>query len=82
MDLYKRAGAKYFVALANHHDNFDCYDSKYQPWNSTKIGPMKDIVGTWAKSARDHGMRFGVSVHASHTWSWFEPSQARIRMAR
>jgi alpha-L-fucosidase len=75
MDLYKRAGAKYFCALANHHDNFDCYDSKYQPWNSTKIGPMKDIVGTWAKAARDHGMRFGVSVHASHTWSWFEPSQ-------
>ena len=32
--LYKRAGAKYFVALANHHDNFDCYDSKYQPWNT------------------------------------------------
>ena len=27
IDLYKRAGAKYFVALANHHDNFDCFDS-------------------------------------------------------
>jgi alpha-L-fucosidase len=75
MDLYKRAGAKYFCALANHHDNFDCYDSKYQPWNSTRIGPMKDIVGTWAKAARDHGMRFGVSVHASHAWSWFEVAQ-------
>jgi alpha-L-fucosidase len=75
MDLYKRAGAKYFIALANHHDNFDCYDSKYQPWNSTKIGPMKDIVGTWANSARAHGMRFGVSVHASHAWSWLEVSQ-------
>ena len=25
--LYKRAGARYFVALANHHDNFDCFDS-------------------------------------------------------
>jgi alpha-L-fucosidase len=75
MDLYKRAGAKYFVALANHHDNFDCYDSKYQPWNSTKIGPMKDLVGGWAKAARDHGMRFGVSVHASHARSWFEVSQ-------
>ena len=32
--LYKRAGAQYFFALANHHDNFDLYDSKYQPWNS------------------------------------------------
>ncbi len=41
IDLYKRAGAKYFVALANHHDNFDCFDSKYQPWNSVNIGPIE-----------------------------------------
>src|SRR6516165_9592352 len=34
MQLYKAAGAKYFMALANHHDNFDTYDSKWQPWNS------------------------------------------------
>src|SRR5262245_37124895 len=39
--LYKRAGAQYFFALANHHDNFDNWDSKYQPWNSVKIGPKK-----------------------------------------
>jgi alpha-L-fucosidase len=75
MGLYKRAGAKYFVALANHHDNFDCYDSKYQPWNSVKIGPKKDIVGTWEKAARDAGLRFGVTVHAARAWSWFEPAQ-------
>jgi hypothetical protein len=30
--LYKRAGAQYFFAMANHHDNFDMWDSKYQPW--------------------------------------------------
>ncbi len=74
MALYKRAGAKYFVALANHHDNFDAYDSKYQPWNSVNVGPKKDIVGTWAKAARAHGLRFGVSNHSSHTWHWFQPA--------
>jgi len=43
--LYKKAGAKYFVALANHHDNFDLYNSRYQPeWNATKLGPRKDLV--------------------------------------
>jgi len=73
--LYKKAGARYFVALANHHDNFDCYDSKYQPWNSLKVGPKKDIVGTWEKAARAAGLRFGVTVHASRAWSWFEPAQ-------
>jgi alpha-L-fucosidase len=72
MNLYVRAGAKYFVALANHHDNFDTYDSKYQPWNSVNVGPKKDIVGTWAKIARAHGLRFGVSNHSSHTWHWFQ----------
>jgi alpha-L-fucosidase len=75
MALYKRAGAQYFMALANHHDNFDCFDSKYQPWNSVKIGPKKDIVGTWAEVARRNGLRFGVSVHASHAWSWYEVAQ-------
>ena len=72
MRLYARAGAKYFVALANHHDNFDAYDSKYQPWNSVNVGPKKDIVGTWAKIARAHGLRFGVSNHSSHAWHWFQ----------
>ena len=38
---YAKAGAKYFVALANHHDNFDCWDSKYQPWNSVNVGPKE-----------------------------------------
>ena len=45
--LFKRAGAKYFVAMANHHDNFDLWDSKYQPWNSVNYGPRTDIVGGW-----------------------------------
>lgn len=73
--LYKDAGAKFFVALANHHDNFDNYDSKYQEWNSVKVGPQKDLIGGWAKAARDNGLPFGVSVHAAHTWSWMEPAQ-------
>ena len=75
MALYKRAGAQYFVALANHHDNFDNFDSKYQPWNSVNIGPKKDLIAAWAKAARDQGLRFGVSLHASHAWTWYEIAQ-------
>ncbi|WP_439697874.1 alpha-L-fucosidase [Mucilaginibacter sp. AW1-7] len=73
--LYKSAGAKYFMALANHHDNFDLYDSKYQSWNSTKIGPKKDLIGGWARAAKEQGLPFGVSVHASHPWTWYEVAQ-------
>lgn len=74
--LYARAGAQYFFALANHHDNFDLWDSKYQPWNATKLGPKKDLVAGWAKAARAHGLRFGVSVHSAHAWSWYEMTQS------
>ena len=72
LSLYERAGAKYFVALANHHDNFDAYDSRYHGWNSVKIGPKRDIVGTWAKLVRERGLRFGVSNHSGHAWHWFQ----------
>ena len=61
--------------MANHHDNFDNYDSKYQPWNSVNIGPKKDLIAGWAKAARDNGLRFGVSMHAAHAWSWYEVAQ-------
>ncbi len=73
--LYKNAGAQYFVAMANHHDNFDNFNSKYQPWNAVNTGPKKDLVGGWAKAAAKHGLPFGVSVHASHAWSWYEVAQ-------
>jgi alpha-L-fucosidase len=73
--LYKGAGAKYFMALANHHDNLDLYNSKYHKWNSLNVGPKKDIIGGWEKAARKNGLQFGVSVHAAHAWSWYETAQ-------
>jgi alpha-L-fucosidase len=61
--------------MANHHDNFDNYSSKYQPWNSVNMGPKKDIIGLWAKAAKERELRFGVSVHASHAWIFYETAQ-------
>jgi len=66
------AGARYFISLANHHDNFDNYASRYHDWNSTKVGPKRDIVGGWAKAARARGLKFGVSNHSAHAWHWFQ----------
>ena len=77
--LYKRVGAQYFFAMANHHDNFDLYDSQYQPWNSVRVGPHKDIIGDFAKAAHEQGLRFGVSVHAAHAWSFYEIAQSADR---
>jgi alpha-L-fucosidase len=76
VSLYKSVGAQYFMAMANHHDNLDLWNSKYQKqWNATKLGPKKDLIAGWAKAARNNGLPFGVSVHASHAWMWYEPAQ-------
>jgi hypothetical protein len=75
MDLFVEMGARYFVAMGVHHDNFDCWDSAYQPWNSVRVGPKVDIVGTWEKAARQHGLRFGIGFHNTPalTWGQFMP---------
>ncbi len=73
--LYKKLGARYFFALGNHHDNFDLWDSKYQEWNSMRIGPKRDILGEWARACKKHDIKFGVSLHADHAWTWYEPSR-------
>ncbi len=75
MDLYVKAGAKYFFSMGVHHDNFDMWNSKYQPrWNAAATGPKKDIVGIWKTAARKRGLRFGVSEHLSNSFDWFAPA--------
>jgi alpha-L-fucosidase len=51
------------------------WDSKYQEWNTLRVGPKKNIVAGWAKAAKNNNLPFGLSVHASHAWTWFETSQ-------
>ena len=77
MDLYVEMGVRYFMAMGCHHDNFDCFDSKYQPWNSVHVGPKTDIVGTWERAARKHGMRFGIGFHDTPARTWGQFMTAR-----
>lgn len=72
IERFKNAGAKLFLALANHHDGFDTWDSKYHAWNAGKIGPKRDVIGEWAAAARQQGLHFGVTVHAARNWWWFQ----------
>ncbi|MBO4577643.1 MAG: alpha-L-fucosidase [Paludibacteraceae bacterium] len=75
VEKYKRCGAQYFVALANHHDNFDMWDSQYQPWNAMNIGAKQDLLACWAAAAKKYGLPFGLSFHADHAWTFFEVAQ-------
>lgn len=72
LTYFKGIGAKYFVALANHHDHFDNFASTYQPWNSVKVGPKKDLIGLFAASAHRIGMPFGVSSHDDRMMMFYE----------
>jgi alpha-L-fucosidase len=73
--LYKKAGAKYFMSMGVHHDNFDLWDSTHQPrWNSVAMGPRKDIVGMWKQAARKQGLKFAVSEHLAYSYLWWTVS--------
>jgi len=74
MELYKKAGAKYFVSMASHHDNFFLWNSKIHRWNSVNMGPKKDVVGLWQQAAQKQGLRFGVSEHLAYSYVWFQAS--------
>jgi len=74
MELYKKAGAKYFVSMGSHHDNFFLWNSKLHRWNSVLVGPHRDVVGEWQKAAKKNGLRFGVSEHLGASFNWFQDS--------
>ena len=61
--LFKEAGAKYVVPVAEHHDGFAMYDSGLSDWTAAKMGPHRDVIGELAKAVRAEGLRFGASSH-------------------
>lgn len=74
MALYKKAGAKYFVSMGSHHDNFYLWNSKLHRWNAVQMGPHRDVVGDWQKAAKKRGLKFGVSEHLGASFTWFQDS--------
>lgn len=72
VDIYKDAGARFLIIQGVHHDQFDMWDSKYQPWNSTRLGPKRDLIGEWEKAAREAGIRFGLTFHHEYSWWWWQ----------
>jgi alpha-L-fucosidase len=79
MQLYKRAGAKYFVSMGSHHDNFFLWNSKLHRWNAVQMGPHRDVVGEWQKAAKKYGLKFGVSEHLGASFTWFQDSHKSDR---
>jgi len=71
MDLYYKAGARYFVGQAMHHDHFFNFLSRHNRMNAAQIGPKKDIIGLWKAAADKYGLPFGLTEHLSASFSWW-----------
>ena len=68
-ELFRRAGARYVVPVAEHHDGFAMYKTELSPWNAVEMGPHRDLIGDLQSAAQSHGLKFGVSFHrAEHDW--------------
>ena len=75
IDLFKRAGAKYIVPVAEHHDGFQMYDSELSEWNAAKMGPCRNILGELKSSADGDGLITGASSHRIEHWFFQGPGR-------
>lgn len=71
-DLFSKAGARFVVPVAEHHDGFAMYDSGVSEWTAAKMGPKRDIAGELAQAVRKRDMIFGVSSHRAEHWWFFD----------
>lgn len=74
LTLYRKAGARYFMTMGAHHDNFDLWNSK-NPWNSVKMGPKLDIVQLFKDATLKQGLKFAISDHLWISPKWFSVSK-------
>ena len=70
--LFRRAGAKFVVPVAEHHDGFAMYDSALSEWTAARMGPKRDIIGELAEAVRKQWLIFGLSSHRAEHWWFFD----------
>ncbi|WP_206680682.1 alpha-L-fucosidase [Hymenobacter polaris] len=62
-DLFARAGARYVVLTAKHHDGYCLWPTTApykQDWNSAAVGPHRDLVGELAQAVRARHLKMGL----------------------
>jgi alpha-L-fucosidase len=70
-DLFSRAGAKYVVLTAKHHEGFTLWPSAGSPnWNAGEVGPRRDLVGDLSQAVKGRGLRMGLYYSF---YEWFHP---------
>ena len=67
-DLFQKAGAKYVVPVAEHHDGFQMYQSDISHWNAAEMGPCRNVLGELKEAVEKRGMTLGASTHRVEHW--------------
>lgn len=70
--LFRQAGARFVVPVAEHHDGFAMYDCSLSEWCAAKMGPRRDLIGELAEAVRKQWLVFGVSSHRAEHWWFFD----------
>lgn len=61
--LFKESGAKYVMPVAEHHDGFAMYDTDFNRWKSTVLGPCIDVAGELKSACEKAGLVYCASSH-------------------
>ncbi|MGS2619704.1 alpha-L-fucosidase [Micromonospora sp. LZ34] len=75
-DLFARAGARYAVLTARHHDGFALWDTAYGSLNVVGSPAGRDLVGPYTSAMREKGLKVG--LYYSHS-DWSHPDYATVR---
>ena len=78
-ELFQKAGAKYVILTAEHHDGYALWDSDLTEWCAAKIGPMRDLVGDLGKAVRAKGMKYAPSYHRERHTGFFAQEKYSIK---
>ncbi|UCE85989.1 MAG: alpha-L-fucosidase [Deltaproteobacteria bacterium] len=75
-ERFRRAGARYVVLVAKHHDGYCLWPSEVANPRRPGWRSKRDVVGELAAAVRGAGLRFGVYYSGGIDWS-FNPKPVR-----
>ena len=70
-ELFQKAGAKWAGPVAEHHDGFAMWDTRWSEWNAAKMGPKRDVVGELEAAVKKRDMKFVTAFHHAFHWDWY-----------
>lgn len=75
ISLFKKAGIKYVMPVAEHHDGFAMYDTVFNRWNSVEMGPCRDVVGEIKAECEKQGLTLCASTHRAEHYFFMNPGR-------